>query len=534
MTFITNPLGLLDTNNTSALALGIGGSFVGSWTQVEQFIGAVVILFLAGAEAATLAVDQSPDAGVNVTTTPYVLQATNSVSVTVQALFVRIRVLADQATTVTGYVQTIVQAGSSNPPVRPLNSTVLPTDGSIMVRTQNPSLIPCTASLYDAFGRERVSAPDPVLSYYQLTANMAARDWSEAATGAGTSSTYSQNLASTTIAVSNLTVGSRRRSSIQAGQYQAGLSALILVTVVPNGVAAGITKRWGYFNTANGLFFQTSATGLQIVLRSSTSGAPVDTVVDQSAFNGPDSIPAGFSLTNCALYGFDFEWLGVGKIRCFLIFGGQYFIIHEFANTTLLNVWMSTPNLPASYEIINNGAGPATSMQCICGTMIVERGAIGARTVPRAVNRGSSVVSVPNDGSNYVLLAVRLNPASLSVIVRPSSLNFFCTSGTVQYIWGFISKAVINGNALVWQNLSEADLQFAITDATNTVASGNLLATGYSDSTNQSNTITRVDVQQYSFGADAAGTPIIYALTARKIDGGAADTFAAALNWTEG
>jgi hypothetical protein len=224
----------------------------------------------------------------------------------------------------------------------------------------------------------------------------------------------------------------------------------------------------------------------------------------------------------------------MGRIRFFILFGGQYYILHQLPNTANVNVWMSTPNLPISYEIINSGAGPAASMQCVCSTMVVERGALGARNVPRGIHRGASVVAVPNDGNTYVLLALRLNPSSLSAIVKPVMMNLFCTSGAVQFIWTLTSKAVINGAALVWQSLTDTDLQYAVTDATNTLASGNILVTGYSDVSNQSSALTSVNIQQYSFGAAADGTPVIYVLTARKIDGGVADTFAAAFDWTEG
>jgi hypothetical protein len=125
----------------------------------------------------------------------------------------------------------------------------------------------------DAFGRLRVSEPFTILDTKQLVDSLPLFYDDAQTSGAGTTSTYNANQASTTMAVSAATAGVRVRQSKLRGTYQPGKSLLILATFVLGTTPSGVTKRVGYFDEKNGLFLQAAGSTLSFVRRTFTSGA---------------------------------------------------------------------------------------------------------------------------------------------------------------------------------------------------------------------------------------------------------------------
>jgi hypothetical protein len=308
------------------------------------------------------------------------------------------------------------------------------------------------------------------------------------------------------------------------------------ISVVPGTAGPGITKRWGYFDQSNGLFWQELQVGgtdhLQIVVRSSVTGAPVDTIVDQAAFNGT-ALPGSFSLANASMFGFDFQWLGTGRVRCFLMLGGLYYIVHTFDNTALTSVWMSNPNLPFRMELINGGTGGAQTFEVISVSQMVETYSNEIRQFPRSGNRGSSQLSITNDGFDHALIAIRIDPTQLSSVVQFNNFNITVLTGTVQFLWKLISRGTVAGPALVWVSPSQSLAQYAVPVVANTVTGGNVIASEYGDATNQTGASNFRDLPAWFLGSTILGTPLELILTVSKLDGGGSDDFVASMNWIE-
>jgi hypothetical protein len=115
----------------------------------------------------------------------------------------------------------------------------------------------------------------------------------------------------------------------------------------------------------NGVFFQLNNTTKSFILRTYIGGSVDDTTrkVDQSAWNGDKLDGTGASgltldLTKPQILWMDFEWLGVGNVRCGFIINGQYIVCHTYqnANVTGTSVYMTTAILPVRYEITNTAA----------------------------------------------------------------------------------------------------------------------------------------------------------------------------------
>lgn len=178
----------------------------------------------------------------------------------------------------------------------------------------------------DAFHRQRVSQPLALFSS-KLLYDAQPIVWDDQQTsGGGTSSTFLANQAAVQMAVAGNVAGTRVRQSFQRLNYQPGKSQLFLGTgvLVAEGApgVAGVVRRIGQFDQDNGYFFQASGAlgAAAVVVRSSVSGAPVDTVIPQASWNldkmdgtGPSGIT--LDLSKIQIFVIDYQWLSAGQIR---------------------------------------------------------------------------------------------------------------------------------------------------------------------------------------------------------------------------
>ena len=87
--------------------------------------------------------------------------------------------------------------------------------------------------------------------------------------------------------------------------------------------------------------------------------------------------PSGFdiNITKTQLIFVDFQWLGVGRVRCGFVHNGAMIIAHEYFHSNELDtVYISNPNLPVRCEIRNTGATAGGSFDQICSTVQSEGG----------------------------------------------------------------------------------------------------------------------------------------------------------------
>ena len=234
----------------------------------------------------------------------------------------------------------------------------------------------------DAFGRQRVSNPEMIFNSKQIFDNQPLY-WDDVQeSGSGTSSSHSTNTASSTLSVSLNTAGKRTRQTFMRFNYQPSKSQLIFITGIlkASGGGTGIITRMGYFDDNNGLFLECNAGTINLVRRTYTGGSASDNTIPQSSWNldkmdGTGASKINLDFTKTQIFMMDFEWLGVGRVRFGFNVEGVTYYVHELsAANSLTTVYMSTPNLPLRYQIINDGTGAASSINCICSAVISEGG----------------------------------------------------------------------------------------------------------------------------------------------------------------
>jgi len=344
----------------------------------------------------------------------------------------------------------------------------------------------------DAFQRLRTASPYTIIDLKQLRDTQPLFYDDQQVSGSGTTSTYNAGQASTTIAVSNLTAGRRVRQSKLRGVYQPGKSMLVVFTAVVGVGANGITKRLGYFDAANGLFFQQVGSTMSVVRRSTSSGSPVDTVVTQANWNldkmdGTGRSGITLDVTKTQIFAIDFEWLGVGRVRFAVNIDGKFYYVHEMLHANNLDVvYMGNPNLPIRYEIENSGSGPAASLVMICASVVSEG---GQEDVAKSVyvSRGGNPRTLANQDLYTPIISVRLKAGAEMVKINPIGADILLTSN-INYEWRlYLNPTIAGTDTASWVGVDNSGLEYDISrTATNLVSGGFVLAGGYGASTAQS------------------------------------------------
>lgn len=387
----------------------------------------------------------------------------------------------------------------------------------------------------DAFGRLRVSNPYTIFDSKQVFDNLPLR-WSDGAiTGTGTTSTYTKALAATVLGVSANTLGTRVRQTFQRFNYQPAKSQLVFITFADFKSTTGITKRVGYFDSTNGLFLQSKNGILSLVNRSGVTGSTVDTEVTQTQWNldtmdgnGDSKIALDFSKAQILVI--DFEWLGVGRVRFGFVVDGKVYYCHQILNTNrVTNVYMSTPNLPIRYEIGNSGTGAASTLKCICSSVISEGGLEPSGLLFSADN-ATTKVDADVAGTTYALVGIRLKSAYIGATIELLNAGVITTTST-SLKWSLLWNPTVAGT-FTYADITNSACQKATGATTNTVTGGVQLDSGYLTSTAQSRGGLDTAVNNaLHLGADINGVVDSIILAVTPIDANA-DVFGT-LSWRE-
>jgi hypothetical protein len=272
--------------------------------------------------------------------------------------------------------------------------------------------------------------------------------------------------------------GSVTRQSKLYIQYVPGKSQFIILTgKMPQ--VANVTCRIGYFDDNNGLFFEQTAAGISVNIRTFTSGAPVTSSVPQAnwnvdPFNGSGPSGMTLDLTMCQIYAIDFEWLAVGKIRFGFVMDGLFYVAHEVNNANNITlVYMTTGKLPVRYEISGTGTG---SMQQICSSVMSEGGA-PPKPIVFSADTSTTPTTIGNAAYGHVL-SVRLQAAYNRATLQPVSFSTLReTSNTFYY--QVLLNPTLTGIGVVWSPIPNTYAEKVVGNTNVTVTGGYVLDSGY-------------------------------------------------------
>lgn len=382
-----------------------------------------------------------------------------------------------------------------------------------------PLPITFSPTAVDAFGRLRVSNPYTLFD----SQNRFQKDpqFSEELVTGGTA-TYVANQSSVALAVTTASGSKAVRQTYRVFPYQPGKSLEVLATFVMNSGKTNLRQRVGYFNSENGVFFEVNGTTNSFVLRTNTSGTPSDArTINQANWNGDKLDGTGDSgltldVTKAQILYMDFEWLGVGSVRCGFIIDGQIIICHTFNNANDIDkVYMTTAILPIRYEIENIGVtGTSSTLTQICSSVISE-GGYEQKAVLTWARRTSTLTGVTT--SFAPIVSIRLKSTSAGAVVIPSVFHALPIGSILDYEVALIRNATLTGPSWTSNSLN-VELDVSATAMTG----GTIIDLDYVSGSNQgSGTLT--GSLEYNFdnqiGIALNGTSDIFTLGARTISG---------------
>lgn len=396
----------------------------------------------------------------------------------------------------------------------------------------------------DAFGRLRVSMPLTIFDSKQVFSDQSLAFSTSVAGGAAI--VYSANRAS-----SNLNVTGAGQTAIRQTRryfnYQPGKSQFIFATFVFGALVAGVTRRVGYFDSANGLFLQLADSTTSFVVRSDVV-PPSESVVAQAAWNldkldgtGPSKIT--LDITKAQILFIQFEWLGVGSATLGFVIDGKFVPAHQFDHSNVAtSVYMRSPNLPVRYEISSTG-GTAT-LESICCSVASEGGhdPVG---FTRSADRGIAAKTI-NFAAMELVLAVRLTSGAPGnrASVQPRRVDLINLTNADSR-WALILYTAANfalqvGGVSVFQAIPNSPVEFDVnlTAAASRVialgangrpTNGTLLASGYTSDDNNGISLPIDNILW--LGSDIAGTTDVLVLGAQPT--AANEDYVGSINWFE-
>lgn len=336
---------------------------------------------------------------------------------------------------------------------------------------------------FDAFNRLRVSEP-----FTLFDSNHRYQDngmWY--ASGSGTV-TFNSNEGLIDLEVNGNLNSEIIRETGKVFAYQPGKSLLVLNTFTLETAKDGLRQRIGYFGSQNGCYLQLSGSQVHFVERSSVSGTTTNTEVSQSLWNvdkmdgnGPSGVTLDFSKSQILWQ--DFEWLGVGSVRCGFVVNGELYTSHVFHHANLVpKTYITTACLPIRYEIKNVAAtGTTSKLKQICSSVISEGGyeLRGTSRCTKTTIGSPYALTVAN--TYYPVATIRLRSGSLDSIVIPKGVSLMAKEAG-NYAYWIVENGTTTGGTWVSSSIS-ASVEYNITGTS--FQTGSIIETGYFTQTNQ-------------------------------------------------
>lgn len=372
----------------------------------------------------------------------------------------------------------------------------------------------------DAFGRIRMSEPYTLFD----SQNRYIKDpqFDEALTGSGTT-TFVANEGVVDMDVTTASGDKVVRQTKRRFPYQPGKSLLVLATFVMDEAQTELRQRVGYFDDNNGVFLQLDDDELSFVLRSYVTGSSSDTRkvtksnwnVDKFDGTGPSGLT--LDITKAQILFFDFEWLGVGSVRCGFVVNGKFYLAHIYHNANLISTtYMTTAILPVRYEIEAKAAlTSAAKLKQICSSVISE----GGYQQKSKLNWARMTTDTTLSTSFEPLVSIRLNASRLGAVVLPARFVVLPqTSLPADYEVALIKNPTLTSASYTTGSFTNVDFDVAAT----ALSGGTIVDVVYVSSSKQSGGSLEQTVD-YNFdlqlGVTIGGTSDVYTLAARGLSG---------------
>ncbi len=300
---------------------------------------------------------------------------------------------------------------------------------------------------------------------------------------------------------------------------QSGASNIWLVGCTIGAKKTNVRQRIGAFDTNDGYFFEQDGTNLKVVTRTSISGSPVDTAVNQSSWNvdkldgtGVSGITLNTAFHNDYFVSWNFDYILFG-----IIINGIAYYCHQVSfHNSQTDDGFSTRNFPVRIEITNTGTAASGTSLLLSTAAAYASGGTLPFSIVRSVDLGVTGKTIP--ATLTPMISLRLKSANVRNKLIVNNFNIILSSSQSVYL------------ALVF-NSTLTGASFATTPGTNTISEydtaataisgGDVIWSGYASGSGQGNiqsTATAL-ASLLAVSSNIAGTSDIITLAGQKTGG---------------
>lgn len=364
--------------------------------------------------------------------------------------------------------------------------------------------------------------------------------WDESTT-LGASATWNANTNWVDMAVSSTQGSKVIRQTRNVMRYVPGRSSSLTYAVKLETPVAGIRRRFGLFDEANGFYFEdagvTGSDGLpeyNVVVRTSTSGTLVENRVPRSQWNGDKLNGLGASgitadATKVQMVSFEYEWYGAGEIIIGFVIDGHTYVIHTFRHANRVSVpWSSTPFLPIRLELENLTGVSGTHYLYQGSNSLISEGVATKLGIAQNITGPITGRTMANANTFYPILSIRLKSAALKGIVLPTFFQAATVDNTSVF-YKLVRNATLTGANFVDMPDTNAFTQYDISATSYTggvdIDSGFVIGSGGTGIRLDQNTV-------YQIGRSSMGT-VSDILTLTIASPNANKSALAAMTWIE-
>lgn len=326
------------------------------------------------------------------------------------------------------------------------------------------------SNLYSTFSSKLLYDKQPLL-------------WDEQIVGTFPTSTHSVDEACVKMTVGTSSGDKIIRQTKFRFNHQPGRSQVVLVGGTMGVAKNNVRKRWGYFDTNNGIFFEQDGTGLKTVIRSKESGTVVDTAIAQTDWNldkmdGSGESGITINLSKIQLFIIDFDWIGTGRVRMGFVIDGMPVYCHQFVHANSIGgVYMSTPNLPIRFEVENTGVSASATELKQVACSIMSEGGFNQNTITRSADCGLDDKYVGT--TLRPIISIRLKSTHGSAIVVPTKISIMANdTKDFRYIV-CINPTISGGTGASWVDVSNSAIQYDKSRTGSIINEGIVIDSGY-------------------------------------------------------
>lgn len=350
---------------------------------------------------------------------------------------------------------------------------------SLKIHQSNEATINVGQANTDLFDRLSVAEDSPLWSFSHRYNAGQSLYWDTSASNGGTSTI---NLDKVSAEIKNSTGSSDTiiYRTYRYYEYSKGRQQSFFFTVNPHGKVSGVTKEFGCFDDKNGAFFRIDGTTASFVIRSSTSGSPVETVVAQANFNkdkADGTTASGIDMGNWDKYNLfyiQFSWLGGNALEFGIFDDGARKIFHRFAFANVGAVaYTQSGHLPVNVQMTNTsvqGSQPQIDFSCVA---IFNNGRQSNLGDVISVDTGANEVTI--NTTETVLASIRMKSTENRASIKPIGFDLLSPSGNSTLYYKVVIGGTFTGDS--WTAIPESIAEGL--DSYTTFTGGQIIQSGY-------------------------------------------------------